>query len=228
MADLADIDGILAIENLLELVAIGGREPRDSLAAFLMPYIRGGRLRMVAEVTPTELDACRRLLPGLVDALAQIKLEPMPVDSETELLRQTLKTRFQATKTSFDAEVPRLISRLCRQFQRHGASPGPSMISSMNLPVVAEPRSRLAIGPHRSRWNDSPNARACPSNCSMMKKRLSSQRCDAVIVARSHWPIGGVQHRRRCGDSHQVGRPGPCRPFACMLFCGPTVLVRPN
>ncbi len=43
VADLANIDGILAVENLLELVAIGGREPRDSLAAFLMPYIRGGR-----------------------------------------------------------------------------------------------------------------------------------------------------------------------------------------
>ncbi len=82
VADLANIDGILAIENLLELVAIGGSEPRDSLAAFLMPYVRGGRLRMVAEVTPTELDACRRLLPGMVDALTMIHLDPLTVENE--------------------------------------------------------------------------------------------------------------------------------------------------
>ncbi len=37
IAELADIDGVLVIENLLDLVSVGGREPRDSLAAFLIP-----------------------------------------------------------------------------------------------------------------------------------------------------------------------------------------------
>ncbi len=171
VADLANIDGILAIENLLELVAIGGREPRDSLAAFLMPYIRGGRLRMVAEVSPTELDACRRLLPGLVDALAHVHLEPMSVSNEIELIRHTLKNRFQASQATFDADVPRLISRLSRQFQRHGAPPGPSM----NFVDELTSRRRTAETP--SHWTTSltldrfPNAPVCRLNCLTTRRR---------------------------------------------------------
>jgi ATP-dependent Clp protease ATP-binding subunit ClpC len=127
VAELADIDGVLVIENLLDLVSVGGREPRDSLAAFLIPYIRSGSLRMVAEATPTELDACRRLLPGLVDALPLVHVKPMQVEHEVELLRTTLHNRLQSTDIVYDPELPVHLSRLCRQFQRHSAPPGPAM-----------------------------------------------------------------------------------------------------
>ncbi len=222
VADLADIDGILAIENLLELVAIGGREPRDSLAAFLMPYIRGGRLRMVAEVTPTELDACRRLLPGLVDALAQIHLEPMPVDLETDLIRQSLKTRFQASKATFDPDVPRLVSRLCRQFQRHGAPPGPSM----NFVDELTSRRRAAESP--SHWTLSLTLDKFSKRTGLPIKLLD----DAETIARSE--VAATLSREVIGQSAACNTAAgvvtriksavqdPGRPFACMLFCGPT------
>ena len=45
-----------------DLVRTGGLSPTDSIAAFLIPYLTRGELRMVAEATPSELDACRRLL----------------------------------------------------------------------------------------------------------------------------------------------------------------------
>ena len=222
VADLANIDGILAIENLLELVAIGGKEPRDSLAAFLMPYVRGGRLRMVAEVTPTELDACRRLLPGLVDALAQVHLEPMTIDNETELIRLTLKNRYQATNATFDPDVPRLISRLCRQFQRHGASPGPSM----NFVDELTSRRRTVESP--SHWSLSLTLDRFSKRTGLPIKLLDDTETIAkssVAEALSREVIGqtaacntaaGVVTRIKSA----VQDPG--RPFACLLFCGPT------
>lgn len=60
--DLAAIDGVLCIESLAELLRTGGREASESLAAFLAPWLQRNELRMIAEVTPTQLDACRRLL----------------------------------------------------------------------------------------------------------------------------------------------------------------------
>ena len=72
VAELGDINGVLVVENLLDLVSVGGSEPRDSLAAFLLPYVRSGSLRMVSEATPTELDACQRLLPSVIDALPAV------------------------------------------------------------------------------------------------------------------------------------------------------------
>ncbi len=127
VAELANIDGVLAIENLLDLVSIGGREPRDSLAAFLIPYIRSGSLRMVTEANPTELDACRRLLPALVDALPIVRVDPMRIEYEQELLRVTLNNQLQSSDMKFEPTIPACVSRLCRQFQRHSAAPGPSM-----------------------------------------------------------------------------------------------------
>lgn len=127
VAELANIDGVLVIENLLDLVSVGGREPRDSLAAFFIPYLRSGSLRMVAEANPTELDACRRLLPALIDALPIVRLDPLPLEYEQELLRVTLSNQLQASEVKFDPSIPACISRLCRQYQRHSAAPGPSM-----------------------------------------------------------------------------------------------------
>ncbi|MCC6509146.1 MAG: ATP-dependent Clp protease ATP-binding subunit [Pirellulaceae bacterium] len=222
VAELANLDGILAVDNLLELVAVGGREPRDSLAAFLIPFIRGGRLRMVAEATPTELDACRRLLPALVDALPQVVLEPMSVEHETELVRHTLKNRFQASQATFDPDVPRLISRLCRQFQRHSAAPGPAMH------FVDELTSRRRSADTPSHWTTSLTLGKFSKRTGLPITLLDDAQTLAkstVIDQLSREVIGqtaacttaaGVVTRIKSA----VQDPG--RPFACMLFCGPT------
>lgn len=222
VAELADIDGILAIENLLELVAVGGREPRDSLAAFLLPYIRGGRLRMVAEATPSELDACRRLLPGLVDAFPQVTLEPMSIENETELIRKTLKSRFQATKTTFEADVPRLISRLCRQFHRHSAAPGPAI----HFVDVLTSKRRMSTSPNHwtiplalesfSRRTGLPSV-LLDDKQTIAKSEVAEELAKDVIGQSSACnTAAGVVTRIKSA----VQDPG--RPFSCMLFCGPT------
>src|SRR4029434_7602963 len=74
--ELSTIRGVLCVESLLDLVRVGGTDPAGSIAAFLLPYLQRGELRLVAEATPTELDACRRLLPGFADAFQILKLEP--------------------------------------------------------------------------------------------------------------------------------------------------------
>src|SRR5262249_55590055 len=67
IAELGEIEGVLCVDRLLDLARTGGIGPNDSVAAFLIPYLTRGELRMVAEASPSELDACRRLLPGLAD-----------------------------------------------------------------------------------------------------------------------------------------------------------------
>lgn len=222
IADLAELDGILAIENLLELVAVGGREPRDSLAAFLMPYLRDGRLRIVAEATPTELDACRRLLPGLVDALPQVKLEPMTPEHEIELVRHTLKNRLQASGATFDPDVPRVISRLCRQFQRHSASPGPAMhfvdelTGKRRLPGAPSHWSVPLTLERFSKRTGLPTALLDDSQTLAKSTVVEALSRDVIGQTAACATAAGVVTRIKSG----VQDPG--RPFASMLFCGPT------
>ncbi len=222
VANLADIDGILAIENLLELVVIGGREPRDSLAAFLMPYIRSGRLRMVAEATPGELDACRRLLPGLVDALPIVNLEPMNAEHEIELIRQTLKSRLQSTQSTFENEVPRLVSRLCRQFQRHSASPGPSM------QFVDELTSKRKLTDGQVHWNASLTLERFSKRTGLPIQLLDDEQTlkkQDIVDALAKEVIGQeAACRAAAGVVTRIKSAvqDPNRPFSSLLFCGPT------
>ncbi|MCA9067611.1 MAG: hypothetical protein KDA84_01725, partial [Planctomycetaceae bacterium] len=65
--ELSEIQGVLCVENLLDLLRVGGREVSESIAAFLMPYLQQGELRLVAEATLDELAAADRLLPGFSD-----------------------------------------------------------------------------------------------------------------------------------------------------------------
>src|SRR5690606_33762942 len=52
IAELQSFQGVLCIENLLELVRLGGHEAADSVGAFLIPYLNHRELQVVAEATP--------------------------------------------------------------------------------------------------------------------------------------------------------------------------------
>ncbi len=77
IGELSSIDGVLCVENLLELLLVGGTGPAASLGAFFLPYLQNGQLRLVAETTPEEFHACRRLLPGLANVFQVLRLAPM-------------------------------------------------------------------------------------------------------------------------------------------------------
>lgn len=64
IGELARMRGVLCVENLLDLLQTGGREPTASIANFLRPYIQSGELRLVVEASPRELDACEHYCRG--------------------------------------------------------------------------------------------------------------------------------------------------------------------
>ncbi len=222
VAELADMDGMLVIENLLDLVSVGGREPRDSLAAFLIPYIRSGSLRLIAEATPTELDACRRLLPALVDALPIAQVPPMNIEHEQELLRLTLTNQLQSAEIRVDPAIPACVSRLCRQFQRHSAAPGPAMrflqeltgrkrkpdvVKDWDVPWILEKFSRRT-GLPLTLIDD---AQALPKD--VVTAELAR---DVIGQAEACRRVAGIVTRIKSAVQD------PRRPFGSLLFCGPT------
>ncbi len=222
IAELADIDAILVIENLLDLVSVGGAEPRDSLAAFMIPYLRSGSLRLVAEATPTELDACRRLLPGLVDLMPLVHVKPMQMEHETELLRMTLHNRLQSSDVEYDAELPHHLSRLCRQFQRHSAPPGPAMRFIDDL--TGKRRIKTAEKNWTLPWmlNQFSKKTGLPialidDAVPLRKEEVAATLAKDVIGQdQACLEVAGVVTRAKSAVQD------PRRPFGCLLLCGPT------
>src|SRR5689334_3658880 len=72
--ELARIDGVIAFEDLLELLHTGGAAATNSVASFFLPFLERAEMRIISETTPAGLDACRRLLPGFVDAFRILRV----------------------------------------------------------------------------------------------------------------------------------------------------------
>ncbi|MEM7368266.1 MAG: AAA family ATPase [Bacteroidota bacterium] len=77
IAEAERANGIIWIENLVMLAKKGGEGAEDSLAAFLIPFIRQKSCLFMGELRPTELEAMRRMLPGFVAHFRLIQVEEM-------------------------------------------------------------------------------------------------------------------------------------------------------
>lgn len=122
--ELSDIDGVLCVENLLDLVRYGGREPNESLAAFLIPYLQRGEIRIVAESTPAELDACRRLLPQFAALFQIVRLSEFSAEKALTILTRIAEIQSQNLKVEYSASVINLVFRLFSRFMPYQKFPG--------------------------------------------------------------------------------------------------------
>jgi len=121
--DLARIDGVLCVEDLLGLVRAGGA-PEESVAAFLAPYLERGEMRMVAEATPDELDACRRLLPGFVDLFQVLRVPELSGEAARDVLQRIAAAEGRRLRKDDAEEMAAPVERLFRRFQPYRAFPG--------------------------------------------------------------------------------------------------------
>jgi ATP-dependent Clp protease ATP-binding subunit ClpC len=120
------IEGVLCAENLLELVQVGGQGAGDSVAAFLLPYLRRGELRLCAEATPAELEACRRLLPGLLDVFQVVHVPPFGETEALEVLTKIAESASSGKRIEFEPAMPLVVLRLFSRFQSSTVFPGPA------------------------------------------------------------------------------------------------------
>lgn len=125
IAELGETGGVLCIEDLLELATIGGKSGAN-VAAFLHPYVERGELRLVAETTPAELDACRQLMPGLVDQFQIILVPEFSAADGRALLDELLKQGARHQKLEIEDGLAGHIYRLFKRFQPYAAFPGRS------------------------------------------------------------------------------------------------------
>lgn len=224
IAQLNAIEGIFCAENLLELLQAGGQGPGDSVAAFLLPYLERGELRLGAEATPDEVEACRRLLPGLLD-MFQIVLVPALEAAESEqVLGRIAVAHAAASRLELEPGVAALVHRLFRRFQPYTAFPGPAANFIRSLCDV----------------------RAAPGNPD--RKRVTTQDALARFIQQTGLPefflrdemllpVGTVRERlaaqiigqpdaivaaSRLIASIKAGLTDPARPIGVLLFCGPT------
>ena len=221
VSELGEIAGALCVDNLLGLIRAGGQDPSSSVAAFFAAYLERGELRVVAEATPVELDACRRLMPGLASLFQIVRIEPFEPDVAQVVLEEVAKTAQQAARIEYADGVPGTVRHLFRRFMPYHPFPGRSVrfvrelfrklaredvrevtvdhaiaefVRQTGLPDLLL-RDELPLDPDDVRRHFEGRIRGQPAAC------------DAAV---------------RLVTRFKAGLNDPGRPLGVMLFCGPT------
>lgn len=219
--ELRQIEGSLCIENLLDLIRGGGESPQSSVAAFFSTYMQRGELSLIAEATAEELDACRRLLPGLVDQFAIVKLPPLDRADAVAVLDQMAAEHERNRKISIERGVSEQIVYTFERFMPYFSFPGRAVafLADLYEQTRREKRQSITLDDalrfigRRTGLADvflRDDLRLDPDAvCEKFERRVIGQRdaCRAVT---------------NLVTTFKTGLNDPKRPIGVLLFCGPT------
>ncbi len=221
ISELGEISGVLCVERLLGLVQRGGIGPTDSIAAFLMPYLARGEVRLLAEATPAELDACRRLLPGFAELFQIVLVQPFERAAALAVIDKQLGTSASGPGIEIARGSGERIVRLFRRFMPYASFPGPASSFAREL---VEAHARL-------------NKKSVTANDVVERFRRRTGLPELFLrdeitlerdAVREWFRVRVIDQPEACEAATNVvltvkaGLNDPARPPAVLLFCGPT------
>lgn len=219
--ELAGIEGVIAFEDLLELVRTGGTSSTSSLASFFLPFIERGEVRVICETTPSGLEACRRLLPGFVDAFRILQL-PSFTQSEALAALQAYCTRIERNSTALIGNAERnLVYRLFQRFMPYEAFPGKTVSFTARLYERAKSERLSEI---TSDWIIGEFVKLTGLPELFLRDEVSLAENDVQEFFEAE-VIGQSEACRTATSSvltFKAGLNDPARPLGVMLFTGPT------
>lgn len=212
VAELGQASGILAVESLAELIRQGGQDPGSSLAAFLAPFLMDGQLQMVVEASPSEWQACRRLLPGFADLFRVLPLEAM-TDAQTSEVLAWVRS---GMRISLDLDETLL--SLFRRFSPYEALPGGAVRFLRHVG-----RGPKAAGLTRARLVEAFSKQSSiPEEFLLDEIGLDPDELLAQLSARVIGQPEAQQAALRIVTAFKAGLQDPGRPLGVLLLCGPT------
>jgi ATP-dependent Clp protease ATP-binding subunit ClpC len=221
ISELGELNGVLCAERLLELVRAGGHGPADSVAAFLAPYLARGELRMIAEATPAELDACRRLMPALPDLFQIVRVEPFERAAALAVIDKQLEAAASGPGVEVERGTGERIVRLFRRFMPYAAFPGPASAFARQIVDTCAKDGKRPVSP--------------TGVIDLFRRRTGLPELflrDELVLEREsvlrHFRERVIDQPEACAAATNVvmtvkaGLNDPNRPPAVLLFCGPT------
>ncbi len=220
--ELSGLRGILCIENLLDLVQLGGDGPDTSIAAFLSPFIQNGDLRILTEATAEELEACDRLLPGLVDPLRIIRLPAFDEASAVRVIEKAAAHLAQNESVSVERTFASDLFHLFDRFLPYAAFPGKALDFLLQLvDTVSDNAGSKAIAPHDLHQAFS-SFTGLPQTFFRPEHQTERDKIRTFLNARVLAQEAAIETLVTCLTTFQAGLNDPRRPLGVYLMCGPT------
>lgn len=122
--ELAMANGILWVENIIQLLQMGGGGPENSVAAFFLAFMQQGKLQMVGEATPQELESMRRLLPGFAASFQIINIEELSEKKVQTVFQKLAEFSEKNLEIQIDRDAQTLTYRLLLRYYPYESFPG--------------------------------------------------------------------------------------------------------
>lgn len=213
--------GVLWVTDFLNLLQVGGESPEESMAAYLLPALRRGTLRLIGEACPGELEAARRRLPAFIDCFEPLTLPEM----DSQRARRVLALFAAQAKGALqvDIERPALDTgyRLLNRYVRYERFPGKAMrffgecvreAMADRQATVTETRviaqfARFTGLPERFLRDDQP---------------LDDTEVQAFFAGKLFGQEAAIRQLKDVVYLFKSGLSDPAKPIATLLFAGPT------
>lgn len=221
VAELRHAGGVLCVENLLDLVRAGDESPTASVAAFFLPYLQRGELRLATEATPAELDAVRRLLPGMADVFQVVTLPEFDRGRAVAVLDRLATQHRQNLHIEPGRGVVDLVYHLFRRFVPYQVFPGraAAFLTEVFHRARDERRTELTaddVVRHFVRRTGLPE----------LFLRDEARLDHATVLDHFRGCVIGQEEPCRVAadlvTTFKAGLNDPGRPVGVLLFCGPT------
>ena len=219
--ELARIDGVLAFEDLLELLRTGGESATNSVASFFLPFLERGEVRIVSETTPAGLDACRRLLPGFVDAFRILRVPDFTQPEALSALHAYSANIERNSPVRMHGDARNLIYRLFRRLLPYEAFPGKTVAFTTRVYENAKSDRVTEITSERI---ISAFVKATGLPELFLRDEVSLEERDLQAFF-EHEVIGQSEACRAATSAvltFKAGLNDPARPISVLLFTGPT------
>lgn len=117
-------NGILWVENIMQLLSSGGESPESSVAAFFLPFMQQSQVQLVGEVTPQELDKMRQLLPDFVQSFRLVQVKPLDENQVQNIFDLFADHCAKRLKVNIQQDALNLSFRLLKRYIPYEAFPG--------------------------------------------------------------------------------------------------------
>ena len=122
--DLDEAEGILWVDDLIELLQTGGESPENSVAAFMINFLEEEEIKVIGEATEQQLESMRRYLPGFVECFQIVKIEELKENQVQSVMKQFGDFCQKHLKIKINQDSISLAYRLLLRYYPYESFPG--------------------------------------------------------------------------------------------------------
>jgi ATP-dependent Clp protease ATP-binding subunit ClpC len=214
-------NGILWVESVLQMASTGGSGPEDSVASFMYPYLLRGDLQMIGEITPSQLDRLRRLVPDFTSIFQIVEIAPFGELDTIRVMEKYAAQIAKQQKIKINSDSIVYLYRLLDRYRPEQQFPGKgiqflSQLVHWSTDQGKKTINRTDIISRFSRTTGLPEV-FLRDDVLLDQNALRSYFGNRIIGQKE-----AIEHLIQIVKVYKAGLNNPNKPITTLLFAGPT------